>query len=295
MILRHRQAGLAGALLALSLWTPCPGATSAQALVQAGQQAPAEEEERRKKVAELMLKVFATKDLQQQRKMLIEVLGIDSTHVGATQLLSEVDRKIADEEKASREAREKAERTRKALEAARKTYVTALAGRSRPGLKEALSSVDKVLEADTENVEAERLKAQIQEDLRAYTLRLGLVIGLVLLFLIGLILLALWMRRRPAMLVLLEGPQEGECWPVSKKLTVVGSLEAEVDCLLLDSSNRVSRRHCEILRARGRYFLIDTSSNGTSINARRVPKGEPVRLRRGDTISLSDTIRLRFG
>jgi len=294
MVLRHLHAGLAGALLALSLWTPCPGAASAQAPVQAGQQAPAEEEERREKVAELLLKVFATKDLQQQRKLLIEVLGIDSTQVGATQLLGEVDRKIADEEKASREAREKAERTRKALEAARTTYVAALAGRSRPGLKAALSSVDKLIEADTENAEAVRLKAQIQEDLRAYTLRLGLVIGLVLAFLIALILLVLWVRRRPAMLIVLEGPQEGECWTVSKKLTVLGSLEAEVDCLLLDSSNRVSRRHCEILRARGRHFLIDTSSNGTSINARRIPKGEPIRLRRGDTISLSDTVHIRF-
>jgi FHA domain len=295
MIPQYLRALFASGVLVLSLWTPGTGAPAHQAPGGSAQQAPAEDEERRKKVSELMLKAYAGKDLRLQRALLIEVLGIDSAHIGATQLLGEVDRKIADEEKASREAREKAEGTRKALEAARGTYVAALAARSRAGLKAALSSVDKLLEADRENAEAGLLKARIEQDLRAYTVRLVLVIGLALVLLIGVILLVLWVRRRPVTLLVLDGPQEGECWPIAKELTVLGAKESEVDCLLLDASNRLSRRHCEILRARGRHFLIDTSSNGTAVNTRRVPKGEPVRLKRGDTISLSDAVHIRFG
>ena len=294
MIVNRVRLCSAGAVLVLSVFTPWPGSLCIAGESQAEQQVQAEEE-RRKKVAELMLKVYGSDDPRQQRKWLIEVLGIDSSHVGATQLLGEVDRKIAAQEKAEREALAKAERLRRDVDTARKAYAAALAARSRSGFKKTLADVNKILEDDPDNADVKHLRSQIEDDLRASTVRLVLVLGVAVLALVACVVLVLWLRRRPATLVVLDGDQEGERWSLSKKTTVLGALESEVDCLLVDPTNRISRRHCEILRARGRYFLIDTSSNGAAINARRVPKGEPVRLKRGDTISLADVVRIRFG
>ena len=57
---------------------------------------------------------------------------------------------------------------------------------------------------------------------------------------------------------------------------------------------RPSATQREITRSGSRYFLVDVSTNGTWINGRPAPAGEPILLRRGDLISIADDVVLRF-
>lgn len=95
-------------------------------------------------------------------------------------------------------------------------------------------------------------------------------------------------------LEMMEGPQAGESFQLEKDITTLGAVAVESDWAIPDPSHRMSRRHCDIGRSGRHYFLTDYSSNGTFINGKRVPKGEPVLLRKGDRIALTDEIVLRF-
>jgi hypothetical protein len=112
----------------------------------------------------------------------------------------------------------------------------------------------------------------------------------------GLGLLWAWLKRRRYVgsLEMIEGPQPGETFRLEKERTVLGALPAETDWPIVDLSRKISRRHCEITKMGRRYFLTDLSTNGTEINGQRVAASEPVLLRRGDTIALSEDVVLRF-
>lgn len=66
------------------------------------------------------------------------------------------------------------------------------------------------------------------------------------------------------------------------------------DLILSDASKTVSRFHCNLLRSGGDYFLVDTSTNGTYVNGRRLNKGEHRLLGHEDEIVLADAARLLF-
>lgn len=95
-------------------------------------------------------------------------------------------------------------------------------------------------------------------------------------------------------LEMLEGPTPGETFPLEKDITTVGAVAVECDWVIADPSRRISRRHCDIARSGKHFFLTDYSSNGTFVNGKRVAKGEPRLLRKGDRIALSEDILLRF-
>jgi hypothetical protein len=100
---------------------------------------------------------------------------------------------------------------------------------------------------------------------------------------------------RSRQLEIIEGPQMGEVFKLEHETTSLGALAAEADVVLTDPYRKISRRHCEITRNGRHYFLLDCSTNGTSVNGHPVPRGEPVLLRKGDTITLADDVVLRFG
>jgi FHA domain len=104
-----------------------------------------------------------------------------------------------------------------------------------------------------------------------------------------------WRRKKKvSTLEMIEGPNPGEIFRLEKDATVIGALDSESDWAIVDLSRRISRRHCEIERSGRRYFLTDVSTNGTKINGKPAPAGEPTLLRRGDLIALADDVVLRF-
>jgi type VI secretion system FHA domain protein len=63
---------------------------------------------------------------------------------------------------------------------------------------------------------------------------------------------------------------------------------ADNDLVLPDPDRWVSGHHAEVRCRAGRFFLIDTSTNGTFVNhaAEPVPEGQEIELREGDELSI---------
>jgi predicted component of type VI protein secretion system len=95
-------------------------------------------------------------------------------------------------------------------------------------------------------------------------------------------------------LEMIEGPAPGDVFQLDKEKTSLGAVAAEADIVITDPFRKISRRHCEINRSGKHYFLIDCSTNGTTVNEKPVPKGEAVLLKKGDRIGLAEEVVLRF-
>lgn len=95
-------------------------------------------------------------------------------------------------------------------------------------------------------------------------------------------------------LEMLEGPSPGDVFELQKEKTSLGAVASEADIVISDPFHKISRRHCEISRSGKHYFLIDCSTNGTSVNGKPVPSGEAILLKKGDRIGLADEVVLRF-
>ncbi len=63
----------------------------------------------------------------------------------------------------------------------------------------------------------------------------------------------------------------------------------KVNKIVLANDNAVSRKHAKIIRKGKACYLVDTSSNGTLLNGRRVQKNKRVRIHAGDTIRIGKT------
>ena len=63
----------------------------------------------------------------------------------------------------------------------------------------------------------------------------------------------------------------------------------------VDGTFGMSGKHAMIISAGGDYYVQDdTSTNGTSLNGKPIPKGKPFKLADGDTIGLGPRVRLQF-
>lgn len=141
----------------------------------------------------------------------------------------------------------------------------------------------------------ERLEQQAADERRVQrnrAIELWGGIGVLSLLLIGGLAIYFW--RRPHSLEMLEGPEPGRLFPLRKDAIVLGALASEADWAIADPMRKVSRRHCEIVKNGRHHFLVDRSTNGTLLNGRPIPPGEPVLLKRGDHIGLGRQVTLRF-
>lgn len=72
------------------------------------------------------------------------------------------------------------------------------------------------------------------------------------------------------------------------KLIIIGRDSNEANIVL--SSQYVSGYHAEIIQLdNGDMYLVDKSSNGTSVNGSRVTPGKEIPIHRGDSVSFADT------
>lgn len=97
--------------------------------------------------------------------------------------------------------------------------------------------------------------------------------------------------RRQSKGAFLYNPMTNERVDINKTPFTIGkSLEA--DYVMQDSS--VSRIHAEITSSNGRFFITDPSStNGTHINEKQIPKNTPIEIVQNDTIRIAK-IDLKF-
>jgi predicted component of type VI protein secretion system len=72
------------------------------------------------------------------------------------------------------------------------------------------------------------------------------------------------------------------------RIGALGPPHGECDLVIRDAGHRISPLHCLIVRNGRQWYLVNESTNGTMINGEEVEKGEMVRLRKGDRLSLAD-------
>lgn len=99
---------------------------------------------------------------------------------------------------------------------------------------------------------------------------------------------------KPRFLVVIEGPNEGEVYPLPD---VVCTLGRTADNTIVIDSTRISRHHTQIRfteGATGKAAVIEDmgSTNGTWVNDRQITGPHP--LKPGDFITLADYITFRY-
>jgi hypothetical protein len=104
---------------------------------------------------------------------------------------------------------------------------------------------------------------------------------------------------RKAMLKIVDGVGRGKVYTIESSLFRIGAAssdkpEEKNDLVLSDSAASISRYHCSIIRRDGRFFLIDSSLNGTRVNDEPLDRGEHHALRDGDEVTVADVSRLKF-
>ncbi len=66
------------------------------------------------------------------------------------------------------------------------------------------------------------------------------------------------------------------------------------DLIISDSARLISRFHCTVSRSGAGYCLVDSSTNGTSLNGIAAVRGQQVPLADGDEITIAEVSRLKF-
>ena len=170
-----------------------------------------------------------------------------------------------------------------------------------PDWKLAGELLELAVRSNPADAEARELKALVDREQRQILIYRSVFGALVGLAGTGLIVgLVKYARKGPGKapkvrrLEMIEGPEPGRIFELEKEITTIGAVAAEADWAIADPTRRLSRRHFDISRSGRHYFLTDLSSNGTLINGKAAPKGEPVLLRRGDRITIAEDITLRF-
>jgi pSer/pThr/pTyr-binding forkhead associated (FHA) protein len=94
-------------------------------------------------------------------------------------------------------------------------------------------------------------------------------------------------------IVIVEGPNTGDYYPLGKRTNVVGRGES---CPIQIVDQHISRKHFQIRfdRDTGQYHLLDMrSANGIKVNGNRI--SAEVTLRDGDTIEIGETKIMFYG
>jgi hypothetical protein len=109
------------------------------------------------------------------------------------------------------------------------------------------------------------------------------------------------MDKRAAVIKVVDGIGRGKLMTIDKEKQVFrigaatgASEEEKNDLILSDSAAAISRFHCAIIRRNGKYFLIDSSLNGTLLNGDLLERGEHHALDDGDELTLADVSRIKF-
>ncbi len=105
--------------------------------------------------------------------------------------------------------------------------------------------------------------------------------------------------QRKAMVEIVDGVGRGKIYTVEGPIFRIGSAASERpeernDLILSDEGAFISRFHCSIVRKDGRYFLIDSSLNGTYLGDELLQRGEHRALHDGSEFSIAGMARFKF-
>jgi hypothetical protein len=189
---------------------------------------------------------------------------------------------------------------------------------SRGSLDQADSWVTDILAKDGGNSRALRLRSQISSArvLQSRKEQLKVLAGVIAVLAVGVGFIAkkLFAKRaeakestdtaaapqqRKVALKIVDGVGRGRMYTIESDVFRIGAAESEKkeeknDLILSDSLGLVSRFHCALLRRDKKWILVDSSLNGTLLNDKPLPRGEPSAVRDGDEITIAGVSRLTF-
>ena len=171
----------------------------------------------------------------------------------------------------------------------------AIASNDRKKLKEALKEVNEILVTNPNDADLLRLKGELENRSRQKDTVWKLQIVALVILAVGLIagVLYLLLRKRKALLIFADGDRAGEVFLMEQPKATIGALP-ENQLVVMDEIGKISRCHCEIFKEGRRYFINDTSRNGTWLNDKKLDPGRPRVLRKGDHVSLAGQVTLVF-
>ncbi|MBA2627718.1 MAG: FHA domain-containing protein, partial [Gemmatimonadales bacterium] len=105
--------------------------------------------------------------------------------------------------------------------------------------------------------------------------------------------------ERKAVVKIVDGIGRGKIYTIESGLFRIGAASSDKpeernDLVLSDTAAAISRYHCSIIRKDGRFYLIDSSLNGTVLNDAPLDRGEHHDLRDGDEFTVANVARLKF-
>jgi len=255
----------------------------------------------RKQEAGLMQEALSTKDPQQQKEIYGRIVALDPTNAAAVQGAKEaqekLDRQAAEAQKRETQQTEQQQNESASGEALHRAQLAFFAGNltaadSQLALADRLAPNNPAVRELRQKLDAARAQSS---RLRYLFLGGGLLAfgGLFTLFFIRL-------RRKQGFLEVISGMDKGRRYDLDHDVIRIGAVAqgdgAKNDIIVRDVEHMVSRFHCEIHQNNGKFYLVDCdSANGTEIDKRLIPPGEPNRLKSGARVDLAGTVTLRFG
>jgi hypothetical protein len=253
------------------------------------------------KLKDLQRQENETQDLRRKERLLGEIIDLCITlgrdYASYQARLEAVKQQLAQAQQAREAEEQKARAAQQKIGENRQLQDRALGALAGGDLVAAGRAVEAALKLSPNDPQTLRLQQRIADMGRQRLIRrvaLGSLVGIAALGALFGLMKSVRKGGRVRQLEVVEGPQAGEVFRLDRETTSLGALASEADIVIADPYRKISRRHCDIARNGRHYFLVDCSTNGTYINGAQVPRGEPVLLRKGDTIGLAEDVALRF-
>jgi hypothetical protein len=260
----------------------------------------------KQRTASLMAQALTTNDPQQQMGLYNQVVQLDPSNSAAVQGFRDAQAKVQASQTAQAQqvqAQTTAEQTTQTQgQQVNGSIVKAQSALFAGHIGEASSALAVAERLAPDNPIARDLRQRINATSSLHTRLLYLGSGVGVLALVA--LLAVWFRRkrqqRYPMLEMTEGLDTGQQYPIEKDKLKIGAVAQDGgqknDIVVRDVEHAISRFHCEITRQNGQLYLTDLASrNGTKLEGKQIPAGEPTLLRSGNRIRLADTAEFRLG
>jgi hypothetical protein len=97
-------------------------------------------------------------------------------------------------------------------------------------------------------------------------------------------------------LTVVSGNLTQKTFPLVQEKMTIGRVASEnqADIVVEDKAGEISRHHARIEQREGKYYLIDTSTNGTSINQVTLVRQQPYALEDGDRVTLAGNVEMLY-
>ena len=276
--------------------------------ISASGQVPPVDEEQQKAIAKLFDRALSTEDTEAQIRVYRQILQIDPTNQNAFNGIERAKQKLEqerkDREKLAKD-REKAEQDRgrekeqgeRQAESVKQADGAIAAG----NLESARVAVDTLRKLNPNDTNLGRLESDLQTLMSYRQWTLWGTGGVIAMFCSGLAVLIFILRGRTTpFLEVAEGKDAGTQYPLTKEITLIGSVEKfedlANDIVFSDPEGRIAKAHCEIHKKDKKLYLIDLfSANGTMINDQPAEPEKAALLQAGSRINLGGALVLRLG